>query len=783
MTPDSDKPSPDRGVTQPNVSPLGETTVYQQQEAPTTPLPPQKSLSPSEWIGKKLGKYEVTGFLGAGGMGVVLKGHDPIIQRDVAIKVLSPRFAADKTALQRFLGEARAAGKFNHANVCSVYEIGNDGDMHFLVIEYVPGGSLSSLLERGPMSVLDATRAMIDVCKGVAAAHAADLIHRDIKPANFLRAADGSVKVSDFGLAKASSGKTTHLTQVGLVIGTPFYMSPEQCEGKLVDNRSDIYSLGASYYSLLTGRSPYEDSDSLPRVMYNHCHGPIPNPCVIDSTIPAACSRIVACAMAKAPVDRYQQVQDMQSDLEMVAGTLSGATPIRLPSETALTKAAEAPTVPMVVTPMRPASRTPKFAAGLAALAVAALALFLWKPWDKPAGAPPAIAPGGEPIPIGVLHSLSGTMSSSETVVVDAVLFAIDEVNQAGGVMGRSLKAIVADGRSDWPTFAREAERLIDQEKVAAIFGCWTSASRKTVKPFIEARDHLLVYPVQYEGIESSPCIIYMGAAPNQQIIPAVEWAIQSQNKKRFFLAGSDYVFPRTANEVIKDQIKKLGGEVVGEEYVALGSPNVEKMIAAIVQAKPDMILNTINGSSNDALFRGLRAAGIKQDSLPTMSFSVGEQELRSLNAADTVGDYAAWTYFQSVASPENFEFVRRFHEKFPQRSVTDPMEAAYVGVRLWARAANEAQSIEPKTVRRAMLNQTWLAPSGEVRIDPDTQHCYKTPRIGRIKSDGQFEIVWTAPKPVPPDPYPPTRPAEAWRAFLHDLYVGWGHQWAAPQH
>jgi urea transport system substrate-binding protein len=429
--------------------------------------------------------------------------------------------------------------------------------------------------------------------------------------------------------------------------------------------------------------------------------------------------------------------------------------------------------------------RIPAAVAGLFLLALIGLAVFLWRPWQKsPDGSagPGAFPPGGEPVKVGVLHSLSGTMANSEAVVVDAVLFALDEVNQAGGVLGRPVRPVVADGRSDWPTFAREAERLISEQQVCTVFGCWTSASRKTVKPVFERHDHLLIYPVQFEGLETSPCIVYLGAAPNQQILPALEWAVKSLRKKRFFLVGSDYVFPRAAHAIIKDHLRRAGVQVVGEGYLPLGSQQVEGVVSALARAKPDMILNTINGDSNTAFFRALRAAGITPGKTPTLSFSVGEQELRSLNLADMAGDYAAWTYFQSVTTPENKEFVRRFHEKYPQRRITDPMETAYVGVKLWAQAVNEARSLDPKKIRRALLNQRLKGPGGEVRIDPDTQHCFRTPRIGRIQADGQFKVVWTAPEPVRPEPYPNSRTAEAWRAFLHDLYTGWGNRWAAPQ-
>jgi urea transport system substrate-binding protein len=327
----------------------------------------------------------------------------------------------------------------------------------------------------------------------------------------------------------------------------------------------------------------------------------------------------------------------------------------------------------------------------------------------------------------------------------------------------------------------RVAERLITEEKVCTIFGCWSSAGRKMVKPVVEKYDHLLLYPVQYEGLESSPAIVYLGAAPNQQILPAVEWAINTLHKKRFFLVGSDYVFPRAAHAIIKDDVRRLGGEVVGDEYIPLGSSRVDAAVAAIVKAKPDMILNTINGDSNITFFRDLRAAGVRSETTPTLSFSVSEQGLRSLGADALAGDYSAYTYFQSIDTPENKEFIRRFQAKYPQRAITDPMETAYCGVKLWAAAVAEAQSLEPKKIRHALMSQRVNGPGGEIRVDSDTQHCYRTPRIAQITPDGTFKVVWTAPAPVKPDPYPATRSAEAWRAFLHDLYAGWGNQWAAP--
>ncbi|HEX5500747.1 MAG TPA: urea ABC transporter substrate-binding protein, partial [Thermomicrobiales bacterium] len=368
---------------------------------------------------------------------------------------------------------------------------------------------------------------------------------------------------------------------------------------------------------------------------------------------------------------------------------------------------------------------------------------------------------------VGVLHSLSGPMANSETVVVDATLFAIDEINQAGGVLGRPVKAIVADGRSDPDIFAREARRLIVDEQVGVVFGCWTSACRKTVKPIFEEHDRLLVYPLQYEGCETSPNILYTGAAPNQQLLPAIEWAARTLGKKRFFLVGSDYVFPRVANAVLKDDLARLGAAVVGEEYLSLDYPRVRPIVEKIAAARPDMVLNTINGDANAVFFRELRAAGIRAADTPCLSFSVGEHELRSSAAADVEGDYAAWTYFETIDSAENRAFVGRFCEKYPQHPVTSPMAAAYDGVQLWAQAVRAAGSADPMQFRHELRRQRLKAPGGELRVDADTQHCYKTPRVGQVQADGSFRIVWTAPGPVRPEPYPATRTAEEWQAFL----------------
>jgi urea transport system substrate-binding protein len=329
-------------------------------------------------------------------------------------------------------------------------------------------------------------------------------------------------------------------------------------------------------------------------------------------------------------------------------------------------------------------------------------------------------------------------------------------------------------------TFAGESERLITKEKVQAVFGCWTSASRKTVKEIFEQHDHLLFYPLQYEGLEDSPNIVYTGAAPNQQIIPAVKWCIDNIGN-RVFLVGSDYVFPQTANAIIKDQVEALRGEVLGEEYILLGSSDVQEMIEGIKRTNPDVILNTINGDSNAAFFKGLRAAGITNKDIPVMSFSIAENELHSLLAqVDLTDDYACWNYFQSVTSPENRRFVDAYKRRFGEEKVTsDPMESAYISVHLWAQAAKEAGTPDVAKVLKTIKNQTAIAPAGMVYISSVNNHSWKTVRIGKIRADGQFDIVWSSKKPIRPMPYPVYRSKANWNAFLQQLKEGWGGKWA----
>jgi len=358
-------------------------------------------------------------------------------------------------------------------------------------------------------------------------------------------------------------------------------------------------------------------------------------------------------------------------------------------------------------------------------------------------------------------------MSISETAVRDAELLAIEEINAAGGVMGRQIEVITEDGASDWPTFAEKAKKLLQSDNVAVVFGGWTSASRKAMLPVFESNNGLLFYPVQYEGLETSPNIFYTGATTNQQIVPAVEYLLE-QGKTKFYLLGSDYVFPRTSNLIINKQLAAAGLEAVGEEYTPLGHTEYSTVIAKIKAADPDVVFNTLNGDSNVAFFKQLKDAGISAEDLPTLSVSVAEEEITGIGPENMLGHMVAWNYFQTTDTPENTKFVAAFKARYGENRVTDdPIEAGYFGVYLWAKAVEKAGSTDVAAVKAAAKGLTFQAPGGLVTIHDENQHVAKTVRIGVVREDGQIDEVWNSGQPVIPDPYLDTY---EWAAGLRDL-------------
>jgi urea transport system substrate-binding protein len=370
------------------------------------------------------------------------------------------------------------------------------------------------------------------------------------------------------------------------------------------------------------------------------------------------------------------------------------------------------------------------------------------------------------PIRIGVLHSLSGTMAANERPLVDAVRLAVEEINATGGLLGRRVEIVVADGQSDDGVFAAKAERLIVSDKVSALFACWTSACRKAVKPVVEKHRHLMFYPLQYEGLEQSPVIYYTGSAPNQQIIPGTRWALDTLGKK-VYLLGSDYIFPRTANLIIRDVVQANHGTVLAERYRPLGDADFGAIIAEIRALKPDVVLNTVNGDSNTHFFRALHEADL--GTIPVMSFSVAEGGLRAIGpTAFHPNHYAVWSYFQSLPGEANRHFVAAFQQRYGADRVTnDPIVAAYVGVRLWAQAVRDAGTDAPEQVNRALLQQSTAAPSGIAAVDRDTRHLWKQAYIGKARADGQFDVVWSSGESLRPVPFPDYRSQLEWQQLV----------------
>jgi len=361
----------------------------------------------------------------------------------------------------------------------------------------------------------------------------------------------------------------------------------------------------------------------------------------------------------------------------------------------------------------------------------------------------------GDTVKLGFLNSLTGGMAISEKTVSNVLHMAADEINASGGILGKKIKYVQEDGATDWPTFAEKTEKLLTQDCVAAIFGGWTSSSRKAVKPVVEKLNGLFFYPVQYEGLESSPNIYYTGATTNQQIIPAMDF-LASKGVKTLFLAGSDYVFPRTANAIIKLYAAKLGIKIVGEEYVPLDKDDWTSQVAKIVAAKPDFIFNTINGSSNVGFIKAYYDAGLTAATTPIISVSIAEEEAPAMGH-EVAGNYASWNYFQSLKTATNPKFIQSW-KAYPNSSgvTSDPMEAAYISLYLYKALVEAAGSFGVDAVNAAAKKNaiTFDAPEGKVTLDGDNHHISKPGHIGKINSSNQFDIVWSSDKFIEPDPY-----------------------------
>ncbi|WBB50927.1 urea ABC transporter substrate-binding protein [Verrucosispora sp. WMMA2044] len=393
-------------------------------------------------------------------------------------------------------------------------------------------------------------------------------------------------------------------------------------------------------------------------------------------------------------------------------------------------------------------------AGAMTLVAAAALAACGSKTTDGNTSAGVAADVSGDTVKVGLLNSLSGTMAISEVTVRDAIMLAIEEINAAGGVLDKKIEPVGEDGASDWPTFAEKAEKLIREDRVAAVFGCWTSASRKAVKPVFEKNKALLFYPVQYEGLEQSPYIFYTGATTNQQIVPGLDY-LKAQGATSLYLVGSDYVFPRTANKIIKAYAEANGMKVLGEDYAPLGSTEFGTITNKVKSSGADAVFNTLNGDSNVAFFKEYKSAGLTAASMPVVSVSIAEEEVKSIGTQYLEGQLTAWNYYQTTPGAANEKFVAAYKAKYgADKPTSDPMEAAYVSVYLWKAMVEKAGTFDVEKVREASDGITFEAPEGLVTVDGATQHIAKTARVGKVGADGLITEVWNSGEPITPDPY-----------------------------
>ncbi|MGV9798657.1 urea ABC transporter substrate-binding protein [Mycobacterium sp. NPDC003449] len=371
------------------------------------------------------------------------------------------------------------------------------------------------------------------------------------------------------------------------------------------------------------------------------------------------------------------------------------------------------------------------------------------------ANAQSCVDTAGPSIKVGSLNSLSGTMAISEVTVRDAIKLAVGEINAEGGVLGKQIELIGEDGASEPTVFAEKAEKLISADCVAAVFGGWTSSSRKAMLPVFESANSLLYYPVQYEGLESSKNIFYTGATTNQQIVPALDY-LKEKGVKSLYLVGSDYVFPQTANRIIKAYANDNGIEIKGEDYTPLGSTDFSTIVNKVRAANADAVFNTLNGDSNVAFFREYKNVGLTPQEMPVVSVSIAEEEVGGIGVQNVAGQLTAWNYYETIDTPVNKAFVKAYQDfvKDPKKPTSDPMEAAYASVYLWKNTVEKAKSFDVKAIQDNADGVSFEAPEGTVTIDGDNHHITKTARIGEIHPDGLIYTIWESKGPIEPDPY-----------------------------
>jgi urea transport system substrate-binding protein len=705
--------------------------------------------------------YEILAEVGRGGMGVVYKARQSKLNRLVALKMILSGGHAGEADLARFRTEAEAVARLQHPNFVQVYEIGEHGGLPYLSLEFCPGGSLEHRLAGAPLPPREAAALVEVLARAMESAHGKGVIHRDLKPANVLLGEHDTPKITDFGLAKKLDEVGPTVT--GAVMGTPSYMAPEQAGGKSkeIGPACDTYALGAILYECLTGRPPFKAATNLDTILQVISEEPrAVRQCRPD--VPRDLETICLKCLAKRPDDRYASAADLADDLrrflqgEPIRGRRVGR------GERAL----------------KWAKRRPAAALLLGLLGLAALALLLGAVWwstSPPRGPGPQAAGAGQPaaqsdnnapqnpeqgfIKVGILQSRSGPTAARERSLRDAELLAVDEINAQGGVLGKTVRPVVENPEGNFATgYPDKARKLLREDKVAALFGCWTTVNRKHVLPVLEEANGLLFYPAPYEGLESSRNVVYTGAVPNQQIAPAVRWLLENRGRK-FFLLGSDYIYPRTVNSLVRAELKRLKGELVEEQYVPMTQfppeafPRIKAAVARVKATKPDVVFNTLEDEFGAEFFKEFDAAGIKPAETVVCSATLNELGLAAAGPAAR-GHLLASSYFQNVSRPENQAFVERFQSCYGKdRPVNDPIHAAYFQVFLWKLAVERANSTEVDKVREALRGLTLDAPGGKVKVDEENQHTWKPFRMGQVGENGQIKVIYESKGWLEPDP------------------------------
>jgi len=781
-----------------------------------------------------LGPYRILQVLGVGGMGVIFEAEDTSLHRRVALKVLRHDLANDLESRPRFLREARAVAAINSDHVVSIYQI-VDGDPPYLVMQLLSGESLQSRIEQlEPITLHEALMVARQTAEGLAAAHALGMIHRDIKPANLwlektpspegetsnvstlhmppsTRAKVGRVKILDFGLARRIAGETS-LTSTGFIVGTPNYMSPEQASGVEIDPRSDLFSLGAVLYTMLTGELPFPGSSAM-AVMMALANKIPPSANLKNPSIPTDVAAFVDRSLEKDPNKRPQSAREVITELDkfltqpaghsalLIPLPTSSNTPVPTPAQVETILTDEGVTQPPPIQSISPdagqSSSQPvhvratllwiTFSLTLILLGLFIAGLFR-KPQttpDKDDNLPQAGSP--EPIVVGVLHSHSGRLASIEKPIIDSTVLALDELNAGGGVLGRPLKIVSEDGKSDPDEFARGAEKLLKVDKAVVIFGCWTGTSRRAVRPIMEWNNGLLFFPGQSEGLEQSPRIVCLGPVPNQQLIPALDFLTDSLKRKRFVVVGSDSIFPRAVAQIVKDHLKTKGNRIesFNERFLPVASTSTFQFVRSLSFEKPDAIINALYGPANVSFFEDLRQEGLSPETTVTLSVSITQNEIKAMNPPALAGDYLAASYFQVVERAEGTAFANKMKRKYGRETIiTDPMGAAYGSVNLWAKTVSQIGTADPTEVLKAIRGQEFEGPRGLVKIDPDNLHTWLPARVARIRADGELELI-NAPglnERIAPIIYPKTRTPEKWDEFVKGLNFKWEGKWQAPQ-